>query len=298
MIASSALPQTGGVMQRRSLGRRAFLTVAGLGALGAFASGVYAWRVEPHWIEIVRRDLPVAGLPDALEGQTLVQLSDIHVGPEVDESFQLDAFEMANALEPAFVCLTGDYMTCIAGEQLDRAARILAHLKPGRLGTVAILGNHDYGRATRNHAVADRMAEVLRECGATVLRNQRCTLAGLTFVGLDDLWGPFFAPRKALAGHDPSAPSIALCHNPDGADKPGWGGYRGWILSGHTHGGQCKPPFLPPPRLPVRNRRYTAGEFDLGDGRHMYINRALGHLARVRFNARPEITAFRLTRAA
>ncbi|HEX2860069.1 MAG TPA: hypothetical protein VHN79_00430, partial [Lacunisphaera sp.] len=73
--------------------------------------------------------------------------------------------------------------------------------------------------------------------------------------------------------------------------------YQGWILAGHTHGGQCKPPFLPPPLLPVRNRRYTAGEFDLGDGRKLYINRGLGHLLRVRFNVRPEVTVFRLAPA-
>jgi hypothetical protein len=46
--------------------------------------------------------------------------------------------------------------------------------------------------------------------------------------------------------------------------------------------------------LPVRNRRYTCGEFDLGNGRRLYINRGLGYLHRVRFNVRPEITVFRL----
>ncbi len=56
--------------------------------------------------------------------------------------------------------------------------------------------------------------------------------------------------------------------------------------------------FLPPPMLPVKNRRYTSGAFDLGDGRSLYINRGLGHLLRVRFNARPEITCFRLTSSA
>lgn len=81
------------------------------------------------------------------------------------------------------------------------------------------------------------------------------------------------------------------------ADRPAWGDYRGWILAGHTHGGQCKPPFLPPPLLPVKNRRYTAGAFALSRGRRMYINRGVGHLLRVRFNARPEVTVFRLMRA-
>ena len=73
-----------------------------------------------------------------------------------------------------------------------------------------------------------------------------------------------------------------------------WGGYRGWTLSSRTHGGPCEPPFLPPPLLPVVNRRYTSGAFDLGDGRSLYINCGLGHLKRVRFNVRPEITLFRL----
>jgi predicted MPP superfamily phosphohydrolase len=55
-----------------------------------------------------------------------------------------------------------------------------------------------------------------------------------------------------------------------------------------------KPPFLPPPIIPCRNKRYTAGVFDVGPRRTLYINRGLGHLQRVRFNVRPEITLFTL----
>jgi predicted MPP superfamily phosphohydrolase len=76
-----------------------------------------------------------------------------------------------------------------------------------------------------------------------------------------------------------------------------WQNYRGWILAGHTHGGQCKPPLFNPPVLPVKNRSYTAGAFDLGDGRQLYINRALGSSWPVRFNVRPEITVFTLAAA-
>jgi predicted MPP superfamily phosphohydrolase len=60
-------------------------------------------------------------------------------------------------------------------------------------------------------------------------------------------------------------------------------------------GGQCKPPFLPPPLLPVRNKRYTSGEFALAGDRRLYISRGVGHLLRVRFNVRPEVTLFELT---
>jgi predicted MPP superfamily phosphohydrolase len=53
---------------------------------------------------------------------------------------------------------------------------------------------------------------------------------------------------------------------------------------------------LPPPLLPVRNRRYTSGVIEISGGRSLYINRGLGYLRRVRFNVRPEITVFELTR--
>lgn len=121
-------------------------------------------------------------------------------------------------------------------------------------------------------------------------------MAGLQIAGVDDLWSPNFAPEQVVPTLDAARAALVLCHNPDAMDRPDWAGYRGWILAGHTHGGQCKPPFLPPPLTPVVNKRYTAGEFDLFDGRRLYINRGLGYLHRIRFNVRPEITVFTLTR--
>lgn len=61
------------------MNRRRFLTIAGAGA--AAGLGLYTWRVEPHWLEIVRRPLPVRALPPRLAGRTLIQMSDVHVGP-------------------------------------------------------------------------------------------------------------------------------------------------------------------------------------------------------------------------
>jgi predicted MPP superfamily phosphohydrolase len=122
-------------------------------------------------------------------------------------------------------------------------------------------------------------------------------LNGLQLVGIDDIWGPTYSPEAVLQTLDPAQPALALCHNPDAQDRAEWQKFTGWVLAGHTHGGQCKPPFLPPPLLPVMNKRYTAGHFDLRSGRHLYINRGLGHLTRVRFNVRPEITVFTLQSA-
>jgi hypothetical protein len=133
--------------------------------------------------------------------------------------------------------------------------------------------------------------------GINMLRNDQHELNGLNFIGLDDYWGPEFNPQLVMNNYDNTKANVLLCHNPDVCDLDVWNNYSGWILSGHTHGGQCKPPFLPPPMLPVKNSNYTAGKFELAGGRTLYINRALGHLWQVRFNVRPEITIFELESA-
>ena len=258
-------------------------------------TGLYAWRIEPHWVEVVERPLPVAQLPAALAGKRLVQISDLHVGQRVDDEYLMRTLDRVRDLSSDILVITGDFVSYWGDGTFRQLDRVLRRLPHGKRATVAALGNHDYGRRWSQSDVADKITARLLELGVVVLRNERCTIDGLDVVGLDDYWGPHFSPHKVLGDLDPVNPSLVLCHNPDAADLPVWGNFRGWILSGHTHGGQCKPPFLPPPILPTKNRRYTAGEFDLEDGRRMYINRGLGHLIQVRFNVRPEITAFTLT---
>ena len=229
-------------------------------------------------------------------GKTLLQISDTHVGERVSSRFLRTEFRRSAALDPDFVVYTGDHVDRGTDKQLAEFARLLEVAPRGRLGTVAILGNHDYGHKFRDGGAAERVAERLRAAGITVLRNEQTTVAGLTITGLDDRWGTNYAPGPALAATDPAAANLVLCHNPDACDDGAelWGGYRGWILAGHTHGGQCRLPGFGPPILPVRNPAYAAGRVDLGDGRLLYVNRALGHSHRIRFGVRPEVTVFTL----
>ena len=277
--------------RRRLLKAGSTLIAGGLGAYG------YAKFVEPHWLEITRHELPLEKLPASLDGATLAHFSDLHVGTRVDSEYLVDVLERTAALEPDIVAFTGDFITNGASIAFERFSRVLRHWPKGRLATVAALGNHDYGKNWKQPDVAARVQRRANAAGITVLRNATLDLGGLQIAGLDDLWGTNFNPRRTLDRLDPNRPALALCHNPDAADRPIWQGFRGWILSGHTHGGQCKPPFLPPPILPVKNRRYTAGEFALTGGRTMYINRGVGHLLEARFNVRPEVTLFTLRSA-
>jgi predicted MPP superfamily phosphohydrolase len=276
------------------ISRRRFLVAGGTALAGAAGLGFYAWQIEPHWVEVVRRSMPLANLPPELAGRTLLQISDMHVGPRVSSDYLMNALTSAQALAPDFVAITGDLITYRTPREYDELARVLATLPRGRVATMAALGNHDYGFGWRHIEVADRITRVAEEAGIVVLRNEVRTLGGLQVAGLGDLWGPEFRGSETLASLAPSVPTVVLAHNPDAQDLPIWDGVTGWVLAGHTHGGQVKPPFLPPPILPVQNKRYTAGAFNVGPGRTLYINRGLGHLLQVRFNVRPELTLFTL----
>lgn len=277
-------------MKRRKFLKNSLYGLAGAGLL----SGLYAWQIEPFWLEFVKQKMPIKNLPQHLVGKTLMQISDIHVGNRFDYTYIIESFKKAQKLNPDFVVYTGDFVSYEDSTQFQQLDDVLQYVVKGEIGTIGILGNHDYGYDWAEQDVADKITDQLEKAGVKILSNAKTTLEGLNIIGLDDYWALNFSPEKVLSEHNTNEANIVLCHNPDVCDLNLWHGYQGWILSGHTHGGQCKPPFLAPPILPVKNKRYSAGVIDLFDGRTLYINRALGHLWQVRFNVRPEITVFEL----
>lgn len=275
--------------------RRKFLK--GLTALLGLTAitGLYAWQLEPFWLEFVTVKMPIPNIPKKLIGKILMQISDIHVGPKVDFEYLLESMGKAKAYEPDFVVYTGDFIHYQNAQTLIHLENCLNSAPKGKIATLAVLGNHDYGEDWQNATIADAVANILEKMGIHVLRNSALKIEGLNFMGIDDYWGTNFYPKKAMNLYKPSEASIVLCHNPDVCDLDVWNGYKGWILSGHTHGGQCNVPFITPMILPVKNTNYDKGLKNLPDGRTLYINRALGHLYQVRFNVRPEITLFKLS---
>src|SRR5688572_24036793 len=187
------------------INRRQFLVISG-GALGSVVAGaagvgLYAWQIEPEWVELVRRRMPLPNLPAKLEGRTLLQLSDIHVGPRVSSEYLIRTLTHACDLAPDFVVFTGDFVTYRSASEYGELARVLRALPQGKLGTVAALGNHDYGLGWRRAAVADGVTRVAQDAGMVVLRNEVRMVGGLQFAGLSDIWSPEFGPL----GNAPSA---------------------------------------------------------------------------------------------
>lgn len=256
---------------------------------------LYSWQIEPFWVEFVYRKMPLKNLPAQLEGKTLMQISDLHVGDRFDWSFLMDSFVKAQKLQPDIVVYTGDFVNHGSSYDQESLKKVLENAVYGKLGTLGILGNHDYGRNWQENDVADEIVRIAEKAGIKMLLNEETEISGLNFIGFEDLWSKRFDPKSVMRNFNTEKANIVLCHNPDACDLDIWNGYNSWILSGHTHGGQCRIPGIITPLVPIKNRQYIAGEIGLNDGRTLYVNRALGHSFQVRFMVRPEITVFTLT---
>jgi len=189
---------------------------------------------------VVRSEIArVPGLPASLAGFSVVQISDLHGGSFVGPGDLAHLVEVASALEPDVIALTGDFVTHHAGE-VERIAADLARLR-ARAGVYAVFGNHDYrGRQEARIAAALPGVRFLRNACARIERGG----AHVALVGIEDLEeGRVVDLELARAGSAPGDVEIVLCHNPLGARAIARTGCAA-ILSGHTHATQVDLPVL------------------------------------------------------
>jgi predicted MPP superfamily phosphohydrolase len=275
----------------RKVTRRRFLKLALVGVVeaGVLTCGGfgYATAVEPNWLALERADVSLRGLPAALDGFTIVQLSDLHRGPEVTQKDIERAVGLALRQAADLTVLTGDFVSHSADNAVSCAEALAPLVDAGEV--LACLGNHDHW----THA--DTVAGVLAEAGITVLRNTAREVAdGLWVAGVDDVWERHADLDKALAGVPSGAALVLLAHEPDYADTAAADGRVGLQISGHSHGGQVRWPLFGPPVLPYLGKKYHAGRYRVGD-MWLYVNRGVGLISpAVRFNCRPEVTLLTL----
>jgi predicted MPP superfamily phosphohydrolase len=267
-------------------------------------TGVHSLPVNRRWVDIHRRDMPLAGLDPAHVGLTIVQISDLHYSPVVWKRYLAQYVTFINELKPDLIVITGDLIT--GGLRYAKnVSKILSHLRAS-LGVICTLGNHDYGmhgKSTNGNGQrqADFLVKNLREQGLTVLRNQTLLVRApkaktpLALVGLDDEWTGAIDPRAAWADVDPKLPIVCLNHNPANVRQLLEYPWQ-WMLSGHTHGRAVATSTLGRKLYPHRFRHYTHGHYTV-EGRHLYVNRGISYGRRRLHWCRPEITVFRLTRS-
>ncbi|HEX6277329.1 MAG TPA: metallophosphoesterase [Polyangiaceae bacterium] len=286
--------------------RRAVLARAAAGSafLVGSSSSLYGTLVGRHDYTIEELAVRLPGLSKALDGFTIVQLSDIHVGSFVGRAELEAGFEFVRRAKPDLVVLTGDLIDHDASfaETLGRFARRLAPL--AREGVTAITGNHDY------YAGVIPTVRALERGGARVLRNEGRVIGGaqgFALLGVDDVMARRFSrdegpDLKAAVDSLPQIdgrhaardlPRVLLCHNPSFFEQAA--GKVELQLSGHTHGGQVNL-VVRPGELFMKNG-WIAGLYERS-GSKLYINRGFGTAGPpARVGAPPEISRVVLTSA-
>ena len=280
--------------------RRTFMAQAA--ASSAFlvggSSSLYGAFAGRHDYTLEELPVRIPGLSRALDGFTIVQLSDLHIGQFVREAELRAAEELVARARPDLVVLTGDLLDHDP-RLAHRLGAFVRRLGPlAREGVVAIPGNHDY------FAGIDSVVAALEAGGADVLRNQGRIIGdrsrGFALLGVEDVWAGRFGSDRPdleravdslprLSGSLAAArdlPRILLCHNPSYFEAAA--SRVALQLSGHTHGGQVNP--IVRPADWVLKHGWVAGLYERS-GSRLYVNRGFGTVGPpARLGAPPEVS--------
>jgi hypothetical protein len=279
---------------------------------------LYATVVEPYRPVLRRLAVPV---PEGWPRLSILHLSDLHVRTDGERlAAAQERFLRSLPGTPDLVCVTGD--VCEQLVAAPRAIALLGRLRP-RLGTLAVLGNHEHhapvpfglegptrgawGKlarlasrllGTRLHSSgsdeARAIAEALSAAGLRVLMNEglRLEVDGrrLWVAGTDSAWAGRAQAAAALSGRDEGEPCLGLVHEPESA-LPLIARGADLALAGHVHGGQVRLPFVGTPftyRADPRIR-VASGLQRLGRA-VLHVSAGLGHTTPLRFGCPPEAT--------
>lgn len=203
---------------------------------------------------VKRVEVEVKGLPAAVDGFTIIQISDLHVGRMIKKGRIEEIASAISGLKPDLVVLTGDFAE--SREPMPAGTCEAIKSMTARYGRAAVLGNHDM--FTGGQAASD----FFTACGVRMLRGEVYEpVPGLLVGGVDDLRrGDRDGAEKLAKFLDRSKPLVFLSHQPQGFDAITAAG-SGLVLSGHTHNGQIFP-FGP---LEKRLFKYFYGLYRAGD---------------------------------
>jgi predicted MPP superfamily phosphohydrolase len=275
--------------------RRQFLR--GAAAAGSVAIAGDAIFLEPNRPRIVRHEFSLPRWPERLDGFTVALLSDFHYDPYFSVHPLHAAISMVNGLHPDLIVLAGDFVSVpLIGSRRKAAfaaepcARLLRQMTAPH-GLWAVMGNHD-DSSDRKHVTRALQAENIQ-----VLANQSEPIehdgARIWLAGVNDVLNRTADLPKTLHRVPAGEAVILLAHEPDFADEVS----RFPVdlqLSGHSHGGQIRVPFLPPLFLPELARKYVWGAYEVGP-LALYTNAGLGTVrVPMRLNCPPEITLLTL----
>jgi predicted MPP superfamily phosphohydrolase len=282
------MPETDEDPTNTTTSRRRFLGLSlGLAGLGGIC-GVETFWLEPDRLEITRHTVRLPNLPDCLDGATIVQFTDLHLGNL--RGAHRKALEWVDKAEPDLVVCTGDLVE--APSALPEFERFASSLADAASDILAVLGNWE---RRRSEHFTETLANGYERAGIPLLHNESVALDnGLVIAGGDDPVTDHFSARKTFSDLPKGAATLFIVHAPGVFDRE-LPVSRNFDLSlaGHTHGGQFR--FGPwAPVTPRGSGRFVNGWYDTRFG-DAYVSRGVGMTyIRGRFLCTPELPVFTL----
>ena len=292
--------------------RNIYISEAAVALAGAmFAVIMFGLTRGRHFYKVRRETLYFHDLPEAFDGFTITQLSDIHSGSFSNAKGVLKGLDLVNAQDSDLLLFTGDLVNHRAIE-MDPWISDFTKLK-APYGKYSVLGNHDYGDYIRWESPAAKMAnlerlkEIHAEMGFTLLLNEAVTIkkhgGSLALIGVEN-WGKggfhkYGDLKRATADVPDSAFKILLSHDPSHWDAVTLDHHQHvhLTLAGHTHGMQFGLELFGFKWSPIKYvYKQWAGLYEQG-GKYLYVNRGFGyHGLKGRIGMWPEITVLTLRR--
>lgn len=279
-------------MNRRTFLKKSFASLLAFFGLGG-GTYYYAREMEPSMLTIHQTSLSSAGIPASFHNFTVLQFSDTHVGFQYTLEQLDELVTKINNLNPDMIVFTGDLVDM--PDRFDwhgELVSILSKLNPS-FGKYWIYGNHDHG-GYGTEIVEERM----EAAGFTLLMNQHTVISNgedsITLIGLDDVMLGAPDVEEATAGMPENGFSLLLVHEPDYADVVKQ--YPVDVqLSGHSHGGQVRIPFIGHIYTPSFAEKYVDGHYQVSEDFQLFVSRGVGTTRLpYRFLCRPEITLYTL----
>ena len=269
--------------------RRALLKSLAAGSVGAVAGVVaYGAAYERHQLTRIDRDVPVVGLPAALDGLRIGMITDVHHGATVPPEDVVRAVQLLKDAAPDLIVLGGDYVTAQDHQYMSPVAELLAPLANAPQGSFAVLGNHDDDKDMPALLAARGFTVLKDQRTALTIRGERVDLAGIRFwtKSLNEI-------ARVLRGT--GGTTVLLAHDPRRLPEAASLDVQ-LVLSGHTHGGQVILPGLGAiagRKFPILEGYATSGNTAI------FVSKGVGTVyVPVRINCPPDIAVLTLRKAA
>jgi predicted MPP superfamily phosphohydrolase len=245
-----------------------------------------------HFYRVRRETIYFPDLPEAFDGFSITQITDVHSGSFTDVAGVQKGLDLVNAQQSDVILFTGDLVNNHATE-MDRWIPAFAGLK-APMGKFSVLGNHDYGDYARwptpeaKRANLDRLKQIHAEIGFRLLLDEAITLQkggqAITLLGVEN-WGKggfhkYGDLQKASAGVPDDAFKILLSHDPSHWEAVTLDHHQPihLTLSGHTHGMQFGVELFGFKWSPIQYVYKQWAGLYRQKGRFLYVNRGFGFL--------------------